>query len=312
VTGTLAAGLLAAVAAACLYGSAPVAQAVAATRTVGGSGLGLGLLLRLARQWVWLLGLLCAVGGFLLEAYAFSVAPTTLVAPVTSGEVVVFVLLASAVFRVPVSPQAAAGALILCAGLALLAVAFSGQDTLGHPAGATTLVILLVVAVGLVVLLATIGSRFLAADHAARGAVAFSIGAGLTYGVAALATRQIGRTFSADDPWALLGTPTPYLLAITSILGMAMLQRGLQADPILTFPVVSALAAFVPVTISAAFLGDPIPGGAKAVAFASALFLMLLGLIIASRGRARVEAARPVTPLPEQERPEQERSSPAV
>lgn len=297
-TGGLAAGLAAALVAAGLYGSAPVAQAVAATRTTAGTGLGLGLLLRLARQGVWLLGLLCAIGGFVLEAYAFSTAPTTLVAPVTSSEVVVFVLLASAVFRVPVSRQAAGGAVILCLGLGLLAVAFGGQHRLGRPAGNVTMLWLLLAAVLLVVLLAWVGNRYGRKGRPARAAVAFSVAAGLTYGVAALATRQIGRTFDRADPSALLRTPTPYLLAITSILGMAMLQRGLQSDPILTFPVVSALAASVPVTVTAAFLGDPVPSGARALVFGVALALMLTGLILASRGRARVEAAHSPEPAP--------------
>jgi drug/metabolite transporter (DMT)-like permease len=254
-----------------------------------GSGLGIGLLVRLAGQGIWLLGLLCAVGGFVLEAYAFSKAPATLVAPVTSSEVVVFVLLASAVYKVPVSAQAASGAVILCAGLGLLAVAFGTHDELGHPASSWTMLILLIVAVALVGLLAALGSRSVASGSRARAAVEFSIAAGASYGIAALATRQIGRTFHGSRPWELLSTPTPYLLTVTSILGMAMLQRGLQSDPILTFPIVSALAACVPITVSAAFLGDSVPAGARAWAFAAALLLMLIGLLLASRGRARVE-----------------------
>ena len=60
----LAVGLPATLAAGLCYGCAPVFQAIAARRQPPGKGLGLGLMAHLARQPLWLLGLLAEMAGF--------------------------------------------------------------------------------------------------------------------------------------------------------------------------------------------------------------------------------------------------------
>jgi hypothetical protein len=105
-----------------------------------------------------------------------------------------------------------------------------------------------------------------------------------------MATRQVGRVFSPDDPWHLLATPTPYVLAGCSVLAIMLMQRGLQSKPLLTFPVVSAVAAMLPVGLSAAVLDDQVPGGSRRVGFVLALVLIATG--VALLGRDRVAAER--------------------
>jgi uncharacterized membrane protein YhhN len=121
----------------------------------------------------------------------------------------------------------------------------------------------------------------------------FAGGSGVAYGLATMATRQVGRAFDPDNPWHLLATPTPYVLAGCSILAITLMQRGLQTKPLLTFPVVSAVAAMLPVGISAAVLDDQVPGGAGRLGFVCALVLIAGGVALLARDRAAAERHTP-------------------
>jgi len=281
------AGLAAAVGAAVLYGSAPVAQAVAARQAPLGRGVGVGLAIRLVRRPIWLIGLAGEVGGFVIEAYAFSAAPATLVAPTASVDLVVFVLLATLVFGARWSRAGIGGAAAMTAAVVLLAVSLHG-GSLGRPADTGELVGLGAGCVAVAATLAGLGQRALVAGRPQVAAAAFSSGAGVAYGVATLATRQVGRTFSGDRPWHLLATPTPYVLAVCSVLAIALMQRGLQTGPLLTYPIVSAASAFLPVAVGGALLGDAVPGGGLRIAFVCAFVLVAAGLILIARDRLAV------------------------
>jgi len=289
VSGELLGGLAAALGAALLYGSAPVAQTVAGRRTSVGTGVGLKLVVRLARQWIWLLGLGCEIGAFVLEAVAFSAAPGTFVAPLMACDMLVFVILGRFAFGARLSPPGIAGAVTMTGGIALLAVAFGNDTDLGRPASDLVMFAFLAGALVAAGVAAVCGSRALAAGRTLPAAAVFSAAAGITYGLATMSTRQVGRTFSTDDPWHLLVTPTPYVLAICSVLAIALLQRGLQINPVLTFPLTSAVSAFLPVVLGAALLGDRIPHGATLVAFVGALTLLATGVLLIGRDRSAME-----------------------
>jgi drug/metabolite transporter (DMT)-like permease len=280
-------GFAVAVGAAALYGASPVAQAVAATRSTTGSGLGVGLTLRLARQPIWLLGLACDLGGFAMEAYAFSLAPATLVAPVMAADMLVFLLLATVVLRSPLTRTGWIGAGILSLGAALLALAFTGGGELGAAADNASLLWMLTAA--LVVCGGVVG---MVARFHVRGPVAalgFSLAAGVAFGLATMATRQVGRTFDPHQPLELFTTPTPYLLAVCSLLAITIEQRALQNDPFVAFPVTSAVSAFLPAILGAAVLGDEVPGGFPRVVFVVALALLAAGVAVVGRSRAHSE-----------------------
>lgn len=290
-TGELAAGLAAALGAAVLYGTAPVLQAAAATRGPAAHGVGLMLVLRLARKPIWLAGLGCEIGAFVLEAFAFSAAPTTLVAPLTACDLLVFVLLGWPAFGKRLSAHGVGGAFAMAAGVALLGVAFSAHSGLGSPADNLELVLFLAGAVVAAGAAAFGGSRALRANRRWVAATAFSLASGVAYGFATLATRQVGRTFRADQPWELLAGPAPYVLIGCSVLAIAMLQRGLQTGPTITFPITSEVSAFLPVVIGAAVLGDAVPTGARQAMFVAALVLMAGGVVLLARDRRTVHDA---------------------
>ncbi len=282
----LAVGMAAAVGSAAAYGCAPLLQAIAARREPAGAGLGIALTLRLARRPIWLASLGAELLGFSLEAYAFSAAPATLVAPLIACELLVFVPLASRMFAEPLSIRGVVAIATLVTGAMLLGLAFTGNTELGAAANNAQLTGFLLGCVAIAALSATTGTRAAAAGRKPLAATLFAAGAGISYGLATLCTRQVGRTFSPQQPWHILTTTTPYVLAVCSILGVTLMQRALQTDALLAFPTMSALSALIPVIISAALLGDPVPTGVARGAFITALALIATGIPLLGRDHA--------------------------
>jgi drug/metabolite transporter (DMT)-like permease len=289
VSASLGRGLVAAIAGAVCYGAAPAVQAVAARREAAGRGVGARLTLRLARRPIWLAGLLMDLIGFALEAYAFSSAPATFVAPVMACDMIVFVVVGSWLFRERLSGFGLGGIAVISTGVALLAIAFAGNEELGGTATNRELFGFLVGAVVVGGVAVAAGGRATAAGKAALAAGIFGAASGMGYGLATMATRQIGRVFDPADPWHLLATPTPYVLAGCSLLAITLMQRALQTNPLLTFPVVSAVAAMLPVGLSAAVLDDQVPGGIRRLGFVAALALIAGGVALLGRDRVAAE-----------------------
>ena len=287
---TLSVGLPVAVVAAGLYGTAPIAQAAAARRSPTATGLGLRFVAGLVTRPIWLLGIACELGGFVAEAYAFSAAAATLVAPVMACDTMVFVALATLLLGQRLARSGLAGVAAMAAGVAALAFAFSAGPELGSAATDAQLLVFLGVGLVLGAIGTVAGSRASRAGRPVATAVAFAGVAGICYGGATIATRQVGLTFTLSAPWRLLTTPTPYILLAFSVVAVIATQRALQANPVLSFPVTSVLAALLPVVVGAAVLGDPAPSGGRRVAFVFALLLIVAG--VALLGRERVAAQR--------------------
>jgi drug/metabolite transporter (DMT)-like permease len=284
----VAAGFACALGAAALYGAAPVAQAVAARREPARSERFRHLIGRLLRSPLWLIGLVCEVAGFVIEAVAFGIAPAALVAPVIACDTLVFVIAASIIFRGRPSRAGLLGAGAITGGVVLLAVAFAKHPELGNPASTTTQLVFIAAAVAVPGIAFLLGRPALRADRLTLAATAFATASGGCYGLATMGTRQVGRTFRWSDPLRLFTTPTPYLLIVGSVLAVAMLQRALQSSTILAFPLTSAVSAVLPVILGTSLLGDQAPAGARRILFALALVLMATGVALLGRHRAAV------------------------
>ena len=253
--------------------------------------MGLALVLRLLRQPIWLLGLGLEIAGFLLEAVAFSVAPATLVAPVVACDMLVFVVLGSIVFGSRFSGTGLCGAGAMMCAVGLLTLAFSPDVKLGSPADNVQLAAFLAGCIVVAGAASLLGTRALAAERRLAAAAVFSMAAGIAYGLATMSTRQVGRTFSIHHPWSLLATVTPYVLVGCSVLGISLSQRALQTNPITAFPLTSAVAAFLPVILGAALLGDQVPTGGLRALFVGALALLAAGVTLLARDRSVAEVA---------------------
>jgi drug/metabolite transporter (DMT)-like permease len=280
---SLALGLVCALLAATCYGGGPLLQALAARHTQTGTGLGLGLLAKLARNKLFLAGVATDLFGFVFEALALGLAPAAFVTPLLLFDMVVLALLATRVVNERITRQGIIGIAVILTGGALLTVAFS---TSHHGVGREARTVEqfgLAAAVAVTALIALIAAR----QKASGVTVALMAGAaGVSYAVATLCTRQISVSLRHHSIVHQLITPAPYLLAVAALLSLSLLSRALQAGAaVVAVPVTSAFAALLPAAAGLAIFGEPLPTGFGLVAFLLALPLLLGGLILLARQR---------------------------
>ncbi|MBX6389347.1 MAG: hypothetical protein IRZ08_10170 [Frankia sp.] len=304
----LAVGLPTAVVSAVLYGVAPLVQAMAARREPAGGGVGFGLLLRLVRRPLWLLGLTVETAAFLFEVYALSVAPVAMIAPVMALDMVVFTLLAGRALRERVSRAGWAGIVVMAAGVGLLAYAFERHGDVGKPASTSELLMFLGAGLCFALLAAVGANRAVRAERTGAAALGFGLAAGVAYAIATLATRQFGLALNEHHSGAgylthMLTTPTPYLLIVFSVLAIGLEQRGLQGRAaVIAFPVTSGVSAFLPVALGLSLFAEPAPTDERFVAFLLALLLIAAGIGALARDRNAVVAAQEAAASPEHQR----------
>lgn len=289
-------GVIVTLGAAVLFNLAPLTQAMAARSEPEAEGLGLGLLVRLVRRPLWLWGFGCEIGGFIFEVVALSIAPLTLVEPLIGAGVVLLALGSSRRLGEALS---SGGRLALAAtvlgGLAVV-VALRHQDQVGRVGSSRSLVFL-----GLITL-AVAGAGVVAAQWGlVQGrqnlvGLGFGVAAGVCNSLSTLATRQIGLVVKDHGLGRLVSSAAVYVLILSSILGLALLQRGYQGGAVLvTYPVASTLTTALPVMAGVWLLAEPVPGGSGLAMLIVAIILIVVGIVGLGRqgGVARIFGPEP-------------------
>ncbi|MGH9305583.1 MAG: DMT family transporter [Acidimicrobiales bacterium] len=284
----LAAGVLTALGASILFNLAPLAQAVEARRQPEPSGLGLGLLFKLAHRPMWLLGLACEFLGFGFEIVALSIAPLTLVEPLIGAGVVILAVAASRWLDESLGP--AGGLALACTVAGGLAVVLSlrHQHQVGSLGTSRSLL-----GLSLIALVVSAGAVGLARWGMARrrsgvAGIGFGLVAGVCSTVSTLATRQMGLVIKHHGFFRVATMASVYVLIVFSILALAALQRGYQSGAVLvTFPVSTTLATALPVMAGIWLLGEPVPGG-------SGFWLLIVGNVLIVAGIAGLGRRRAV------------------
>ncbi|MER6298906.1 hypothetical protein ABT247_04935 [Kitasatospora sp. NPDC001539] len=249
-------GLLAALLAALLTGSATVLQAVGARRAAGtgpraadpsrqraGEAAALAGALR---QWPFLAGVGMDMGGFAAELVALERLPLYVVEAALASALAVTAVGAARVLRVRLRRSEWAGVVAVCAGLLLLALT-AGRD--GHGTGDDALRLgVLLVAVALLV------AGWAAVRYGgARRTPLLGLVAGLQFGVVGVAVRVLPEPRLPQ----LLAEPSAYAVAVAGIGGFAALTWAMQHGS-----VTSATAAMVlgetlgPAVVGVLVLGD--------------------------------------------------------
>ncbi|WAL67316.1 hypothetical protein ORV05_05890 [Amycolatopsis cynarae] len=256
-------GLAFASLAAVAYGVASVLQAVAARAVdTGEAGVDPRLLVRVLRQWRYLLGLGLDALGFVAQLIALRVLPLFLVQAALAGSLAVTAVAAIAVgARLRAAEWAAVVA--VCAGLALLGL--SAQSEGSTPAG---LAFRLALAIATVLL----GAAGMAVGRAPERLRSPALGliAGLCFGLVALA----GRVLSTNSLLALVGDVALYVIAGAGVLAMLFFASALQRGSVTTATGLMVLGETVaPSVIGVALLGDSTRPGYT--------FVALLGFVLA-------------------------------
>ncbi|MCO8269115.1 hypothetical protein M1L60_00765 [Actinoplanes sp. TRM 88003] len=255
-------GLVGALGSALCYGVASVLQALAVRRTPVAEGLDLGLLVRLARSWLYLLGLAVDGVAFLLSLVALRTLPLFVVQSVVASFLAVTAVLGAVVLKMRLRRSDWIGVGVVIAGLVLVGLS-AAEDRPVELASSFSWGVLVaaVVLVALAVPLARFGGAAL------LGAVA-----GLGYGVVAVATRVLPAPLTVTG---VLTDPAAYGLALGGVVALLTYSLAMQRGSVTraTAPLV-VLETVAPAAVGLLLLGDrPRPGWdwAAAAGFAIAV-----------------------------------------
>jgi hypothetical protein len=252
------------------YGVANLLQSVAAARTTVHHTFDPGLLVRLASQRSYVLGLACQVLGFVLAFLARRDLPLFLVqASVAAG------LGVTALLGVLVLKWCLPGAEVVLLGLLLAgitALVLSAQPAHARRLG-TGGVLALAATVGVVAVLGFFAARL----HGALGSVVLGSLAGIGFSAAAIAARPLAAEHTAAG---FFGDPLLYLLVVHSLVGQLLLglamQRGSTTAAVAAMDAAGAVPAAI---VGLLLLGDRIQPGREWLAALG--FLVTLGSVIA-------------------------------
>jgi hypothetical protein len=221
------------------YGVANLLQSVAAARTTVHHSFDPGLLLRLACQRAYLVGVGCQVLGFVFAFLARRDLPLFLVQAAVTAGLGVTALLGVLILNWRLPTAEVVLLVLLLVGITALVLA--ARPAHSRPLGPAA-VIALVATLGLIGALGFFAVRL----HGAPGSVALGALAGLAFSAAAVAARPLA---SADSFEMFVRDPLLYLLITHSIVGQFLLglamQRGSTTAAVAAMDAAGALPAAV-------------------------------------------------------------------
>lgn len=219
------------------------------------------------------IGMLVALGAWVLHVGALALAPLSLVQAVISGGLVFLAVLADRFFGCEVGARQWIGVGLTAVGLSLLAVTLphTASAHSGYSVGGMIVFEVGLLTVGCLLVL----SPQLGASHEHHG-VLMGAAAGILFGVSDVAIKAL--TGTVGDA-GLLGLVSPWLATcvLASVIAFYASARGLQqgeAVPVIT--VTSAAANVSAITGGLVVFGDPMPGDALGIALQCAAFAMVI------------------------------------
>jgi len=275
--------IVTALTAAVLYGAGAAVeqrQAAAAPESAAGRPR---LLLLLARQPLWLLGIAAQIGGFAAHAVALRSGPLAIVQMMVAGELVVAVVIVRIWSGRPLSRASWAAALTVVAGIAAFLAITSTRH--GHQAGHQDYL----VAAGLGAI-ATGGGALVAAGVGLRAsgrrrAVLLALAAGLADSCSAVVTLAFSHAVSRG-PVALFTSWAVYALVVCGIGNVLLTQSAYQTgQPMVTLPIIAAITPVASVAIGVGLLGET-PGSGVAAAVGAGLAVLVTSLALAYLARS--------------------------
>ena len=243
------AAVLLAIAASFCTATASLAQRQGAKRVQTTGGFDTRLLLRLARQPVWLLGIVSMIGGFVFQLTALRYGPLALVQPILSLELLlVFGFLAFAGRRqTRIKPRDWLGAAAMSAGVAVFLRLASASGGRLHAAGSSWLLAGLVtlgVVLAAVAVAFGMGNRRAAAPS--RRAAILGSATGVAWGFVAAVIKELS-SHLGGGLGAVFSTWSLYVLLVVGAATMLLASHALAAGPLAAsqpgFTILDPLAA---------------------------------------------------------------------
>jgi drug/metabolite transporter (DMT)-like permease len=267
--------VVAAVAAALVFGIASVADQRSTKRVKSRRALSPKIFLDLVRQPLWLASIAGTVFGFALQVLALRFGPLALVEPLLVCDLI-FAVLISAFLRKrwdPVLLGAVVATAIGVAGFLVIARPSDGQSSVGFH-------VVLPLAIGLTA--AVIGCLAVARRNAELRPLALALACGINYGVAAFLVKLVVSDVSGGLPGLLSDWPI-YALAVVGPLGFLLNENAFQQGTLIA-PVLSIITVCDPlISIALAYLWlneqlSSTPAGIAGEV--AALLLMITGIVV--------------------------------
>ena len=279
--------ILTALTAAVLYGAGAAVeqrQAAAAPQSAAGRPR---LLLLLARQPLWLLGIAVQIGGFAAHAVALRSGSLATVQMLVSGEFVVAVVIVRIWSGRPLGRAAWAAALTVVASVAaFLALTSPGHGHMAAQPDHTAAMVLGAIATGGAALAAAVAGLRAAGR---RRAVLLAVAAGLADACSAVVTMAFSYVAS-HGPVALLTSWTVYAVAVCGAGNVLLTQTAYQAGrPMVTLPVIAAVTPVTSVAIGIGLLGET-PRTGVLGAVAACLVVLVASVALACLARSAPHA----------------------
>jgi drug/metabolite transporter (DMT)-like permease len=277
--------VLLAVAAALCTATASVCQRAGARNTGPTAGFDARLIVRLARQPVWLLGIAAMIGGFVFQLTALRFGELALVQPILAVELLfVFGYLAVAGSRRPrLRDWLAAAAMSAGIGVFLRLAAPSGGRL--HAAGSSWMLAGLVIGgVVLTAVAVAFGLRGRPGASASRRAAVLGSATGISWGFMAAVIKELS-SHLGEGIGAIVTAWSLYLLLAAGAATMLLASHALAAGPLAAsqpgFTIVDPLTASL---LGVFLFGEHIQTGPAALAGeALALAVVIAGAITLSR-----------------------------
>ena len=281
--------IVTALAAAVLYGAGAAAeqrQAAAAPESSAGRPR---LLLLLARQPLWLLGIAAQIGGFAAHAVALRSGPLATVQMLVAAELVVAVVIVRIWSGRPLSRASWAAALTVVAAIA----AFLALTTSGHARAAGRPDYVMAAGLGA----AATGAGALAAAAVGlraagrRRAVLLAVAAGLADCCSAVVTMAFSHVAS-HGLVAIFTSWTVYAVVVCGAGNVLLTQTAYQTGrPMVTLPIIAAVTPVASVAIGIGLLGEASRTGV-AGGVAAGFAVLVTSLALACLARSVPDAER--------------------
>jgi len=244
----------------------------------GEKGWRLGLYL--ARQPLWLLGGVAAVGSYVFQALALHNGPMSVVQPVLITELIFVLVLRRVWIHQNVARAAWAAVFVVCASLAVFLAA--AEPSGGQPAPDTAEWLSAVLAFGgAIALLAATGRR----GHPVRRAAVFAAAAALTWAMEATFLKAATDTLASFGIGGMLIRWPVYALVGAVITGTLLQQAALHVGPLsVSQPILVITDPFASIILSVWLFGEHFTDSPAQVAIAVVAFAaMAAGVTMLTR-----------------------------
>jgi drug/metabolite transporter (DMT)-like permease len=278
--------------AALLFAVAFVMQQRAASEVPDDESLGVGLITRLVRRPIWLIGTAADTLGYVAQAIALGLASLVLVQPLLATSLLFALPLGAWWAKRRLRRSDAAWAVALTVGLAVFLVAGEPTDGVDR-ADVTDWLIAAAVLVPVTAACVLVAAR----SRGARRAVLLAAATGILYGVAAALTKS---TVSLLDD-GFVGVVTswePYALVAAIGLGTYMQQAAFQAgDLAQSLPAVQVLEPVVAVILGISLLQEELQAnGLEWALIGLAAVAMIVSTAALARSQAEAQTETPPEP----------------